>query len=259
MRDLSRQSFLGPHLDRILSEKTIGIIGLNGGGSQFVQQLAHIGFKNFVVCDPQTVDNSNLNRNVLADLDSAKAAVTKVSLAVKKIRSLNPSAPIDEVISRWQEGAVAGKFDKCDIIIGCVDSLEEREQIERLARRRKVPYIDIGMDVRELSNGTFAIFGQAIMTLPEGPCLRCLGFIEESKLNKERSRYGDAGVRPQVIWPNGSLVSLGVGFLMHYFFNWSQIKPAFRYKVYDGSTFDIVDSTHASYLIKTNGEKCSHF
>jgi hypothetical protein len=38
-----------------------------------------------------------------------------------------------------------------------------------------------------------------------------MGFLTEEKLAEEAARYGKAGARPQVIWPNGVLASAAVG------------------------------------------------
>ena len=41
----SRQSFLGPDSEALISRCTIGVPGLGGGGSHVIQQLAHVGFQ----------------------------------------------------------------------------------------------------------------------------------------------------------------------------------------------------------------------
>ena len=58
----SRQSFLGPDSEEYIARCTVAIPGLGGGGSQIVQQLAHIGFQNYVLYDDDVVEESNLNR-----------------------------------------------------------------------------------------------------------------------------------------------------------------------------------------------------
>src|SRR5262249_31739922 len=46
---LSRQSFLGPDSSEALAAATIGVVGVGGGGSQIVQQLAHVGIGGYVL------------------------------------------------------------------------------------------------------------------------------------------------------------------------------------------------------------------
>ncbi len=59
-RDFSRQSFLPANSEAMLASIKVGVIGLCGGGSHIVQQLAHVGVLNYVVLDPDGMDKSNL-------------------------------------------------------------------------------------------------------------------------------------------------------------------------------------------------------
>ena len=45
------------------------------------------------------------------------------------------------------------------------------------------------------------MMGQTVLSHPKGPCFKCYNFITDEDLAKE-ANYGDAGVRPQVIWAN---------------------------------------------------------
>lgn len=62
---LERQNFLGIDSDAILARTRVAIIGLGGGGSHVVQQLAHIGIGHFVIVDDDEISDSNLNRLAL--------------------------------------------------------------------------------------------------------------------------------------------------------------------------------------------------
>ena len=44
--------FSGNKSQEIISKTKVGIIGLGGGGSHIAQQLAHVGFQNYVLIDP---------------------------------------------------------------------------------------------------------------------------------------------------------------------------------------------------------------
>ena len=73
MSQHDRQSFLGSTSEQHLSGLTVGILGLGGGGSHVVQQLAHLGVGGYVIADPDLIDETNLNRLVggtRADVDT---------------------------------------------------------------------------------------------------------------------------------------------------------------------------------------------
>lgn len=205
----NRQSFLGESLDDVLESCVIGIVGLGGGGSQIVQQLAYIGFKRYVLYDYDHVVDTNLNRLVGAIKIDAELGLSKMMIAVRLIQGLHPDAYITRVEKRWQEEPAYLKT--CNIIFGCLDGYQNRWELEALARRSLIPYIDIGMDVRKVDGEPPRMSGQIITSVPGFPCMRCYGFLNEFVLDEEAKKYGVAGVRPQVIWPNGVLASTAVG------------------------------------------------
>lgn len=249
----SRQSFLGPDSEQVLSEATIGIVGLCGGGSHVAQQFAHIGIGSFVIADFDLVEEPNLNRMIGSRPEDAELAALKTIVIERTIKVINPDARIVVVEGKWQENE--NIFRGCTAIIGCVDSFAARDELERHCRRYLIPYIDIGMDIHKVSNG-FSISGQVILSLPEGPCMRCLGFLTEARLAEEQQRYGSAGGRPQVVWPNGVLASIAVGQLMALLLPWRiDLKPSVMIE-YDGNRQITRESTKLPILEQRG---CTHF
>jgi len=78
---------------------------------------------------------------------------------------------------------------EADIIVSCVDSYSARQDLEVTARRFLIPLVDIGMDVFLVDNNPH-IAGQAILSVPDGPCMRCLGFLNDENLRREAEQYG---------------------------------------------------------------------
>lgn len=83
-------------------------------------------------------------------------------------------------------------------------------------------YIDIGMDVH--GDERPVIGGQIILSSPCGPCMTCMGFLTAEKLAAEAARYGSAGGRPQVVWPNGALASTAVGLAVDLVTGWPHVQ-----------------------------------
>src|SRR3546814_14551702 len=71
----------------------------------------------------------------------------------------------------------------------------------------------MGMDVHSVGDH-YLVFGQVILSSPGELCLRCFGLVTDEALEAEGARYGDAGGRPQVVWPNGVLASTATGRLV---------------------------------------------
>lgn len=253
MSRLIRQSFLGPDSDRVLANTTIGIVGLGGGGSHIAQQAAHVGIGSYVLADPDRIDLGNTNRLVGGTLLDVLRRAFKTAIAARTIRSLIPGARIVEVRKSWHEATE--ELKRCDVIIGAVDTFREREQLERFARRYLIPYIDVGMDVHEIATQAFLVSGQVILSTPGNPCLRCCGLITDDRLAQEAGKYGAAGARPQVVWPNAVLASTALGLLIQMMTPWHRNVPAFAYMVYDGNKGSVAPSPRAAML---QGRECLH-
>jgi len=250
---LARQSFLGPDSPRILSMTRLAIVGLGGGGSHVTQQAAHIGVGDFLLLDPDHVEDTNLNRMVGATLHDVRLGTAKVLVMERMIKAINPQARVRAIPEMWQKRAELLR-DR-DVIFGCLDSFSERDQLERMARRYLIPYIDIGMDVCEVEDG-FSIGGQTVLSMPEGLCLRCYGIVTDKRLALEAEGYGAAGHRPQVVWANGVLASTAIGIFVQMLCPWRDRRLAGILREFDGESHVVTTSNRLSYLAST---QCPHF
>lgn len=253
MSRFDRQSFLGPNCQHVLDGVTVGLVGLGGGGSHVAQQTGHIGLGGYVLVDPDRIDLGNTNRLVAGTLLDVLRRAYKTAIAARTIRSLNPSARIVEIRKSWHDATE--ELKRCDVILGAVDSFREREQLERFARRHLIPYIDVGMDVHEIAGAGYLVSGQVILSSPGHPCLRCCGLITDERLKEEAGKYGAAGGRPQVVWPNAVLASTAVGLLMQTLTPWHRKESGFAYLVYDGNKGTLTQSPRAAAL---QGQSCPH-
>jgi hypothetical protein len=250
--DFSRQSFLGPNSQEIIERARLAIVGLGGGGSHAVQQFAHVGFMDYALYDAQPIDSSNLNRLVGGTQAFVDSERLKVDIAKSLIQSIRPRARVQAIPKRWQEQPESLKT--ADIIIGCVDTFAERRELEILSRRYLIPYVDMGMDIHTVDGQPPRMAGQVVLSMPGGPCLWCLGILTDENLVKEAERYGNAGPRPQVVWPNGVLASTAVGIVVDLLTDWTQSLRAVPFLSYDGNFLTLTPHVKLNYL-----EDCSHY
>lgn len=255
MSDRSKsQSFLAEDSDAIFAQATVTVIGLCGGGSHIAQQLAYVGFRNFRLFDPDYVQDPNLNRMVGSRPADASAKRLKTDVIRDLILRIQPEADVELIPGIWQEQHTA--LRDSTIVFGCVDSFGQRDELEGYCRRFLLPYIDIGMDVHELAEGQFSISGQVITSLPGTPCMRCMGFITTDRIASEAERYGAAGNRPQVIWPNGVLASTAVGIAVSLLTPWCNSRELECFLEYDGNRHEMRPS---SVLAIVRGKICPHY
>ena len=212
-----------------------------------------MGVGAFVLCDPDVIEDTNLNRLVGGTMADVRAATPKVTIAKRLIRAVHPDAEVVLVQAEWQTSGDALKG--CDVIVGGLDSVRAKDELDSFCRRFLIPYIDMGMDVHG-SAPDYLIAGQVVLSTAEGPCLRCLGIVTEEALDAEISAYGAAGGRPQVVWPNGVLASTAVGLVMQLLTPWHREPVASAYLEYDGNLGQVTPS-HRLQLAARKG--CSHY
>ena len=250
---LDRQSFLGEDSEQVLRDTIIGVAGLGGGGSHVVQQLAHLGIGNFVILDDDTIDDSNLNRLVGGQFADIEPQTSKVEIARRLILGINPKAKVIGVKAQWQDEIE--RIKTCDIVVGGLDSVRAKHELEGFCRRFLIPYIDMGMDVHEL-DGEFLIAGQAVLSMPGKPCLQCLGVVRQDALDEEGRRYGAAGGKPQVVWPNGVIASSAVGLIVQLVTPWHSKIMDSMYLEYDGNRHTMI---HRLGYERALGRPCPHY
>jgi molybdopterin-synthase adenylyltransferase len=249
----SRQSFLGSDAEEIIGSVRAGIVGLGGGGSHIVQHLAHIGFRDFVLYDPDSVEESNLNRLIGATMADAQEQRAKVDVAQRLVEGLQSEASISRKRSRWQDDP--GALRSCDVIFGCLDTLQDRSELEVCARRFLIPYVDIGLGVLTVAGERPRMGGQVVLSVPGSACFRCFGFLNERDLAEEVGRYGHAGPRPQVVWANAVLAATAVGIAVDLLTDWTSALRGPVYLSYDGNTGLIAPHPRLRYAAPT----CTHF
>lgn len=250
----SRQSFLGDEAQERIERTIVGLPGLGGGGSHVVQQLAHVGFRHYRTFDGDIVEDPNLNRLIGAEAIDVERKTPKTEIAERVIKRLRPDAIVESYPGRWQEHPEAVRG--CDLIFGCVDGFSERRELEASARRYLIPLIDIGMDVHCVGEEPPRMAGQVVLSMPGGPCMFCVGLLNERVLAQEAQRYGDAGPRPQVVWPNGVLASTAVGIAVDLLTDWTRSLRDVVYLEYDGNRGTVKPHMRLDYL---DSRSCPHY
>lgn len=248
-----RQSFLGKTSEQDLKATRVGIIGLGGGGSHVVQQLAHIGVEKYVLVDPDTIDETNLNRLVGGTLQDVSANTAKIEISERVIRSVVRAPEIKAYKTDWQ--SVIDVLKNCDVIIAGVDSVIAKDELDRFCRRYLIPFIDMGMDVHKVRD-RYLIAGQVVLTTAGAPCLRCMGIVTDDLLKLEAGKYGAAGGKPQVVWPNGVLASTAVGLFVQLICRWHDKTMPSAYLEYDGNKHSVTPSKSFALIQQ---QPCPHY
>jgi hypothetical protein len=237
----------------MLTNTAVAVVGVSGGGTPIAQQLAHLGIGTTHLIDGDIAEEHHRHRLVGISSAAVKQGWKKVRVAQRLMSRVHPEGLVHTHPCAWQE--VHEVLRTCNLVFSCLDGYLARDELERYLRRFHVPLIDIGMDIAQHADG-FGIVGQAILSMPGMHCMRCFGFIRDDLLTEEAARYGEAGERAQVIWPNGALASTAVGMAMGLLLPWHAQLRVPPYLVYDGNSLQVTPSPRLKYL---EGVPCPHY
>ncbi|MBQ7621800.1 MAG: HesA/MoeB/ThiF family protein [Candidatus Methanomethylophilaceae archaeon] len=125
---------------RIMSA-VVGIIGCGGLGVNVITQLTAAGVSHFILCDHQSPELSNLNRQFIY---SASDYRPKSVISAEWILALNPSAEVQSnaeplTESNWD------LFSGCDILVDCLDSFETRMIVSDMSEKMGIPMVHAGV------------------------------------------------------------------------------------------------------------------
>ncbi len=193
---------------------TVGVIGVSGGGSHVCQQLIHAGVGQLIPVDPEVVDKPNLRRLVGA-VASDINVTQKVEIPVPMARHVRPSVQVRPIPEAFPSPASLTALRDADVIVGCVDGWDGRDDLNRFALAHRIPYVDIGAVITPPTGRLpLRVNGQIVVVLPgDGPCLRCLRLVTDERVAKSRQQrqgYLDGTAEPQVVSINGTLASEAV-------------------------------------------------
>lgn len=174
---------------RLLGSRVL-VIGAGGLGSPVALYLAAAGVGTLGIVDFDTVDPSNLQRQILHDL--GRVGRPKVDSASETIAALNPDVTVIPYRERLSAGNVLDVMSGYDVVVDGADNFPTRYLVNDASLHLRVPVVH---------GSIFRFEGQASVFKPyDGPCYRCL-FPEPPppELAPSCAEAGVLGVLPGVI------------------------------------------------------------
>ncbi len=149
---LSRlELLLGEKLE-YLTSKVILIIGLGGVGSYALETLARTGIKKIIIVDSDTIDESNLNRQLMTNINNI--GLYKTDVWADRIKSINPNCEVVKYTLFITKENIASLFkEHVDYVIDACDTLNTKLEIIRYCLDNKIKFISsMGMAKRINNN-----------------------------------------------------------------------------------------------------------
>ena len=124
----------------LLKDKTILVLGLGGVGGYVTESLARCGIGHLILVDYDTVDITNINRQIIA-LHS-NIGKKKTDCFKERIKDINPHCLVDTLDIFYGIDNKNILFDKkIDYVIDCCDSLESKKLLIEECFKRKIKII----------------------------------------------------------------------------------------------------------------------
>lgn len=121
-------TYLTENERRILEGARIGIAGAGGLGSNCAMHLVRAGVRRLVVCDFDTVNESNLNRQFFFRDQLGRK---KVDALGENLMRIEPDLDLDMRDLRLDVENIRSVFADCDIVVEAFDSAEAKIMLLR--------------------------------------------------------------------------------------------------------------------------------
>ncbi|MEJ2250604.1 MAG: HesA/MoeB/ThiF family protein [Candidatus Lokiarchaeota archaeon] len=170
---------------KILLNSKISIIGAGGLGSPVALYLAAAGIGTIRIIDFDSVDLSNLQRQVLHYTTDVKKP--KTESAYEKLHKLNPDINIDVVSEQLNPTNALELLDGSDYVIDGSDNLQTKMLINDICIKLGIPFTIAGV---------LRFHGQILTVIPQEKttCYRCIfGEIQSTPSSMSCSQAGVMG------------------------------------------------------------------
>jgi hypothetical protein len=218
-----------------LRRLSVAVVGCSGTGSPVIEQLARLGVGELVMVDDDVLEERNLNRILNATMADVRAGRHKVDVLAEAVKRMETGTRVVALARNlWAPEAVKA-VAQCDLVFGCMDTIDGRFLLNTLATHYQLPYIDLGVRIHAVPAGPrkgdiTAVCGSVHYLKPGGSSLisrglfsldgvRAVGLARtdpEAHAHQLQEGYvsGVAVHRPAVITLNMLLASLGANELL---------------------------------------------
>jgi len=249
-----------------LRKLRIAVIGCSGTGSAVIEQLARNCVGSLVLVDPDVVEKKNLNRILNSTMADAVAKRSKVEVAKQSIASMGLGTKVEIFAESLFSAQVVRAVAQCDVVFGCMDTVDGRHLLNKLSTFYLIPYFDLGVrldadgkggveqvcgTVHYIQPGGSSLFSRGVYTMEQ---VRSAGLFRADPSNyraqiKEGYIRGVQEDRPAVIQLNSLIASLAINEFL------ARLHP---YRLDPNGDFAIhrVSLSHSIYEHEADGAVC---
>lgn len=170
------------------------VVGAGGLGSPVLLYLATAGVGRITVVDDDTVDLTNLQRQIVHDM--ARLGMPKAASAAEAMARINPEVQVRPLLQRAGPAQLSALVAEADVVLDCSDNFATRQAVNAACVAHGKPLV---------AGAAIGFDGQLTVVdtrRPEAPCYACV-FPPEAP--PEEVRCATMGVFAPLVGIIGSL------------------------------------------------------
>jgi hypothetical protein len=160
MGTLDLPSFVASHAQAFddgtierLRRLSIAVIGCSGTGAPTIEQLFRLGAGELVTVDDDHMEDRNVNRIPNSTMQDVRENRLKVDVLADAIERADLGTRVIRVTKNLWDPDVIREVAQCDIVFGCMDTIDGRFLLNTLATYYTIPYFDIGIRLDAVREG----------------------------------------------------------------------------------------------------------
>jgi hypothetical protein len=153
-------SFVASHLQAFdegtiqrLRRLSIAVIGASGTGSPVIEQLLRLGVGVLVIVDDDRLEDRNVNRILNSTMQEARQGRYKVDVLGDAAERMGLGTKVIRISKNLWHPDVVRAVAQCDVVFGCMDTVDGRYLLNALASYYSIPYFDIGVRLDTVRTG----------------------------------------------------------------------------------------------------------
>ena len=124
---------------------SFAVVGASGTGSPTIEQLMRLGAALIVSVDDDHMEERNINRILNSTMEDVKQGRAKVDVLADAVERTGLGTQVIRVKKNLWDPDVVRQVAQCDVIFGCMDTVDGRYLLNAIASYYSIPYFDIGV------------------------------------------------------------------------------------------------------------------
>jgi hypothetical protein len=160
MGTLELPSFVASHAQAFddgtierLRRLSVAVIGCSGTGGPTIEQLFRLGAGEIVTVDDDRMEERNVNRIPNSTMQDVRDSRAKVDVLADAIERAGLGTRVIRIAKNLWSPDVIRAVAQCDIVYGCMDTIDGRFLLNSLATYYTIPYFDIGIRLDAVHEG----------------------------------------------------------------------------------------------------------